>query len=140
LFKESYMKNILWGAVFAVVFLPQMSFGANQSSVGFAPAAFVNPELTAFNQQQDEQARAFFAGQAFERGNFIKSNKDIVDKQDRRARARREGRPDPHELTAQDESTYAAFVAKQQADKAAFLSQLAQARQAFLSSQGATGN
>ncbi len=112
-----------------LVFLPQVSFGEN-------------PELTAFNEQQGSESSAFWQQQAQERGAFMNANPDIIAKHDQRfeellaiSMAQRTGKstaglPNPPD----EDSTFSAFVAKQQSDKEAFLAKLAHDRQNFLNS------
>jgi hypothetical protein len=126
------MKNIFLGLIFILFFLPQVSFGA----------PIVSPQQAACNKQLDGQSGAFFGQQAIDRGAFIKVNQDLIAKQDRIGRwkmGHRDGNhlndgSAPADLTADEASIFAAFVAKQQSDKTAFLQKQNVAMQACLGS------
>ena len=128
------MKNLILGSVLIFVFLPQISFGATQ------PTSLT---LTAFNDQQNSEAAAFFGQQAADRAAFIKTNAAIVAKQELRFKRLKELRDAQRtgastatiKAPPDEDAIFAAFVAKQQAEKLAFLSKLAQEKQNFLSSQ-----
>jgi len=140
------MKNILLGPVFMLLFLPQVSFGANQTTVVPNPAPLVDPALAAFNQKQDAESVAFFNQQGQERGAFIQANQAIIAKQDQIGKWKlthssgqghqglSAGSSPSWQLTPQEQSTLAAFVAKQQSDKMAFFAKLTKERQDFLNS------
>ena len=145
------MKNILWASVLILVFLPQVSFGANQTNGGTNPLTnpltFVNPALTAFNNQQGADAIAFFGQQASERGAFMKAHTDIIAKEELRfkreqefRRAQQSGASTVRLIPPGDkDATFAAFVQKQQSDKQAFFAKQAQDKQNFLNSLSGTG-
>jgi len=116
------MKNIFLGLIFwkwipafagmtMLVFLPQASFAADA--------------------KYDAQSVAFFQQQADERAVFIKANPVLIAKQDAQGRwlmaqkdAQSAGKTfsesAPPTLTSDEQSTFDAFVAKQQSDKQAF--------------------
>ena len=118
------MKNILWSSIFILAFLPQTSFGADQTGVGPKSFALRNPSLEAFNNHQNEESQRFFSRQASERGDFIKANPDATSKEERRfkrgldrQRAQLRGEkvdnlPDP----GPQDNTVASFEAHQQAE------------------------
>lgn len=145
------MKNIILGSFFTLVLLPQFSFAATQTTVPTkppvitapvvtAPAAFVDPALTAFNDQQNADSVAFFQKQGHDRGVFMKANPDVIAKEElrfKRARmmgeAQREGKPTSSMTPPGDkDATFAAFEAGQLAEKQAFFAKQGAARQAFL--------
>ena len=116
---ENYMKNILLGPVFILVFLPQMSFGAP-----------VDPRVAACNQQMDAAGTAFYGQQGIDRDAFKKLHPDLIAKHDLRYKqmlayriAQQKGDwtvpPAPDE-----DAAMAAFIQKQESDKEAFLANL----------------
>lgn len=124
------MKNILLGSIFMIVFLPQLSYGANQG----APT---NPQQAACLQQVDAKSVAFFQQQAQERDAFGKANPTVMTAHDLRFKEllaismlERQGKsaaglpvPPP------EDPIFVAFQEKQRTEGAAFLQQQAQARQ-----------
>jgi hypothetical protein len=137
------MKNIFWGSIFMLVFLPQVSFGANQTIIP------VNPQLTAFIKQQDSDSVAFFQQQAADRASFMKLHADIIAKMDQQGKALMayKDAQSHHRLFPGDTSsdlssppppvvddTYSAFIQKQLNEKQAFLAKQAQDKQTFLNS------
>lgn len=143
------MKKFILGSILIFVFLPQLSFGANQNL-----AVITDPALVAFNQQEDAKSAVFFEQQVADRIAFMKANSDIVAKEEHRFKdwmAKRDADRRQAQLTgaartvsdippARQDPTMAAFEAKQLADKNTFLAQLAQERQAFLSAQSGAGS
>ena len=119
------MKNLLLAPVVMLVFMFQ-SFFIGQA---YADSA----QLDAINKKLDAESNAFFVEQGKERAEFMKQHHDIIEKQDRHAKADREGRHHQKELTPQDESTFQAFVQKQAAEKQAFFAKFYQERNALLS-------
>ena len=113
------MKNILPGLIIMSVFLPQASFG----------------QIVSCSQKIDTESRDFFQQQAQDRGAFINANHVIVTKQDKQGKWRlAHKRTDdtssmPQGLTAPEQATLDAFVAKQLSDKQAFLGKLDLERQ-----------
>ena len=127
------MKNIFLALMIGVFFLPQLSFGA------------IDPQLMAFNQQEDAKAHEFFTGQAQERAEFIKTHQELIAKLDakgqeimRQKNGDKSLHPPAEPLTSDESSTWSAFTSKQQADKSVFMAQLNQDRQQFLSSHPGT--
>jgi hypothetical protein len=148
--KESCMKNIFLVSIMILFFLPQVSFGQNTSS-------YVNPQWTAFVQKQDQESVAFFTQQAQDRDAFKAAHRYIIEKQDRQGRALMAWKaeqaqnpgsapatpPPESTLTSDEAAAVAAFTQKQLSDKMAFLQQIAQERQAFISANpgvSPTGN
>jgi hypothetical protein len=134
------MKNILWASVFILVFFPQLSFGADPSTVG---TASVSPALAAFNQKQDDESKAFFQQQAQERADFVKAHPDAMARHDRRFKAlmavrdaQRTGNASSAQKPPDEDDSVSALMAKQLADGQVFFQKLNQEKQAFLSSQG----
>lgn len=126
-----------------LVFLPQLSFGANQ------PTVDTNPQLTALIKQQDADSVAFFQQQAADRAAFMKLHADIIAKLDEQGKElmrqkyaqshpgqwmEHTDRAHSDPLTADDQNTYSAFIQKQLNEKQAFLAQQAQDKQKFLNS------
>jgi len=136
------MKNIFWASIIILVFLPQLTFGADQA------AALSSPQTAAFIKQQDADSIAFFQQQAAERADFMKQHPDIIAKMDQQGRAMLEYKNAlshqgsagyPSSLGAPPapvvDDTYSAFMQKQLSDKEAFLAKQIQEKDSFLKAQ-----
>lgn len=136
------MKNAITGLMFILFLLPAVSFGANQGTV-------VDPQQQAFIQQQDQEARAYYAQLAQERAQYIKTHAAFVAKLDVYGRAKAAydaavragkaaGMTPP---TPPSDPEYANYLANMQAgaaDHQTFLGKLSQERAQF--QKGRSGN
>ena len=131
------MKNILLGAAFILLLIPQISFAQTPSVGETVPANFTNLSGVACNEL-DNTSVAFFGWQASERSDFGKANPNSMIAHDKHFKmklaidmAARTGQstaglPAPTD----DDPLFMSFQSKQLNDKLAFLSKFDQAKQA----------